>query len=145
MNTTTPQCPPGQSMVSVHVEHPINSPELRIEPRTFASYSGALSGLANIWKKQLTPTNPGYDETFLPDFRYHWWFYQGPIFNHILGCTRCPNYFIYNYINNDSRTSKWLTNIRHDNYLVYIIVKSCSRLYLSYTYIFHMYILMGMF
>ena len=37
------QCPPGQGILSVHVMHPINSPELCIERRNLASHSSALT------------------------------------------------------------------------------------------------------
>ena len=47
---SNPQCPQGQSMLSVHVIHLINSPELRIERRMLAYYSSALT--IGIWDRQ---------------------------------------------------------------------------------------------
>ena len=38
----SPHCPAGQSMLSVHVMHPSNSPKLCIECGTFASHYSAL-------------------------------------------------------------------------------------------------------
>ena len=37
--------PLGQKKSSVHVMHPINTPELCIEPRTLASYSNATGAI----------------------------------------------------------------------------------------------------